>query len=111
VVSAAKALALVWDVPFVAVNHLEAHLYASFLEQPDLEMPLVVLLVSGGHTMLVHMQGHGRYRLLGQTIDDARASSMAQYSTSATREARPSIALDGRRRGGDQLPAPMGAMA
>ena len=70
-VSAAKALALVWDVPFVAVNHLEAHLYASFLEQPDLEMPLVVLLVSGGHTMLVHMQGHGRYQLLGQTIDDA----------------------------------------
>jgi N6-L-threonylcarbamoyladenine synthase len=70
-VSAAKALALVWDVPFVAVNHLEAHLYASFLEQPDLEMPLVVMLVSGGHTMLVHMQGHGRYRLLGQTIDDA----------------------------------------
>jgi N6-L-threonylcarbamoyladenine synthase len=70
-VSAAKALALVWDVPFVGVNHLEAHLYASFLEQPDLEMPLVVLLVSGGHTMLVHMLGHGRYRVLGQTIDDA----------------------------------------
>ena len=70
-VSAAKALALVWGVPFVAVNHLEAHLYASFLEEPDLEMPLVVLLVSGGHTMLVHMLGHGRYRLLGQTIDDA----------------------------------------
>ena len=69
--SAAKALALVWDVPFVAVNHLEAHLYAAFLEEPDLEMPLVVLLVSGGHTMLVHMQDHGRYRLLGQTIDDA----------------------------------------
>ena len=70
-VSAAKALALVWDVPFVAVNHLEAHLYASFLEQPDLEMPLVVLLVSGGHTMLVHMEDHGRYHLLGSTIDDA----------------------------------------
>jgi N6-L-threonylcarbamoyladenine synthase len=70
-VSAAKALALVWDVPFVGVNHLEAHLYASFLEQPDLEMPLVVLLVSGGHTMIVHMLGHGRYRLLGSTIDDA----------------------------------------
>src|ERR671919_391681 len=70
-VSAAKALALVWDVPFVAVNHLEGHLYASFLEDPDLEMPLVVLLVSGGHTMLVHMEDHGRYRLLGSTIDDA----------------------------------------
>ena len=70
-VSAAKALALVWDVPFVAVNHLEAHLYAAFLEEPDLELPLVVLLVSGGHTMLVCMEGHGRYRLLGQTVDDA----------------------------------------
>ncbi len=70
-VSAAKALALVWDVPFVAVNHLEAHLYAAFLEEPDLELPLVVLLVSGGHTMLVCMEGHGKYRLLGQTVDDA----------------------------------------
>ena len=70
-VSAAKALALVWDVPFVAVNHLEAHLYAAFLEEPNLELPLVVLLVSGGHTLLVSMEGHGRYRLMGQTVDDA----------------------------------------
>ena len=70
-VSAAKAFALVWDVPFVAVNHLEGHLYASFLEEPDLELPLVVLLVSGGHTLLVHMEDHGRYRILGSTIDDA----------------------------------------
>jgi N6-L-threonylcarbamoyladenine synthase len=70
-VSAAKSLALVWDVPFVGVNHLEAHVYASFLEEPDLELPIVVLLVSGGHTMLVLMEGHGRYRLLGQTVDDA----------------------------------------
>jgi N6-L-threonylcarbamoyladenine synthase len=69
--SAAKAFALVWDVPFVAVNHLEGHLYAAFLEEPDLEPPLVVLLVSGGHTMLVHMEDHGRYRQLGSTIDDA----------------------------------------
>jgi N6-L-threonylcarbamoyladenine synthase len=70
-VSAAKALALVWDVPFVAVNHLEAHLYAALVEEPDLQLPVVVLLVSGGHTMLVEMQDHGKYRLLGQTIDDA----------------------------------------
>jgi N6-L-threonylcarbamoyladenine synthase len=70
-VSAAKALALVWGVPFVAVNHLEAHLYATFLDDPDLELPLVVLLVSGGHTMLIAMHGHGRYELLGQTMDDA----------------------------------------
>jgi len=70
-VSAAKALALTWGVPFVAVNHLEAHLYAAFLEEPELEFPLVVLLVSGGHTMLISMEDHGRYRLLGQTLDDA----------------------------------------
>ena len=70
-VSAAKALSLVWDVPFVSVNHLEAPLYASFLEEPDLELPLVVLLVSGGHTMLVLMEDHCRYRLLGSTLDDA----------------------------------------
>ena len=70
-VSAAKSLALVWDKPFVAVNHLEAHLYASFVEEPDLEMPLVVLLVSGGHTMLVLMRDHGDYEVLGSTLDDA----------------------------------------
>jgi len=70
-VAGAKALALTWGVPFVAVNHLEAHLYAAFLEEPDLELPFVALLVSGGHTMLIEMVDHGRYRLLGQTIDDA----------------------------------------
>jgi len=70
-VASAKALALVWGVPFVAVNHLEAHLYAALLDDPSLEFPLVVLLVSGGHTMLVSMEDHGRYRLLGSTVDDA----------------------------------------
>lgn len=70
-VSAAKALALTWGVPFVGVNHLEGHLYAGLLEEPDLEFPLVVLLVSGGHTMIIEMQDHGHYRLLGQTVDDA----------------------------------------
>jgi len=70
-VSTAKALALVWDKPFVAVNHLEAHLHAAFLEEPDLQLPAVVLMVSGGHTMLVHWEAPGVYRLLGQTVDDA----------------------------------------
>src|SRR5438309_10965103 len=70
-ISAAKAFALVWDVPFVGVNHLEAHLYAAFLEEPSLAPPLIVLLVSGGHTLLVAMEDHGRYRVLGSTVDDA----------------------------------------
>jgi N6-L-threonylcarbamoyladenine synthase len=70
-VSAAKALALVWDIPYVAVNHLEAHLFAPMLEEPDVEYPMVVLLVSGGHTMLLLMDGPGSYRVLGRTVDDA----------------------------------------
>lgn len=70
-VSAAKALALAWDVPFVGVNHLEAHLYAALLDDPAMELPVVVLIASGGHTLLVEMRELGRYRLLGQTIDDA----------------------------------------
>jgi N6-L-threonylcarbamoyladenine synthase len=74
--SAAKAYALAWQVPFVGVNHMEAHLHAAFLEQPDLALPVVVLLVSGGHTLLIAMsRADGafpfQYRLLGQTIDDA----------------------------------------
>ena len=70
-VSEAKALALVWDVPFVGVNHLEGHLFAALLDHPGIEWPVTVLLVSGGHTMIVSMEGPGRYRLVGQTLDDA----------------------------------------
>ena len=72
-VSAAKAYAWSWGVPFVGVNHMEGHLHAAFLEDPALSLPMVVLLVSGGHTMLICMQDRaaGEYTLLGQTIDDA----------------------------------------
>ncbi|MGA2036657.1 MAG: tRNA (adenosine(37)-N6)-threonylcarbamoyltransferase complex transferase subunit TsaD [Acidimicrobiales bacterium] len=70
-VSEAKALALAWGLPFVGVNHLEGHLFAALLDHSDLPWPLVVLLVSGGHTMLISMEGPGRYRQLGQTLDDA----------------------------------------
>ncbi|MEZ5407906.1 MAG: tRNA (adenosine(37)-N6)-threonylcarbamoyltransferase complex transferase subunit TsaD [Acidimicrobiales bacterium] len=70
-VSSAKALALAWDVPYVGVNHMEGHLFAAFLERPDIGLPLVVLLVSGGHTMIVKVDEPGRYRILGSTVDDA----------------------------------------
>lgn len=70
-VSAAKALAVGWKLPYVGVNHMEGHLFATLLERPDLPLPSVVLLVSGGHTMLVEMKEPGTYRLLGSTIDDA----------------------------------------
>jgi len=70
-VAGAKGYALGWNKPFVGVNHLEGHLHAAFLEDPDIALPAVVLLVSGGHTMLIAMEPAGGYRLLGQTIDDA----------------------------------------
>ena len=70
-VSAAKGIAVARDIPYVAVNHLEAHLYASWLEAPDLAVPLAVLIVSGGHTLLVAVDAPGHYRVLGATVDDA----------------------------------------
>jgi N6-L-threonylcarbamoyladenine synthase len=69
--SQAKALAMAWEVPFVGVNHLEGHLFAPLLEHAELPWPLVVLLVSGGHSLLVSMEAPGRYRRLGATLDDA----------------------------------------
>lgn len=70
-VSSAKAMALVLDRPFVGVNHLEAHLYAALLEDSLVQFPMLVVLVSGGNTLLVDMRGHGDYTIIGQTIDDA----------------------------------------
>ncbi|MCU1430277.1 MAG: O-sialoglycoprotein endopeptidase [Actinomycetia bacterium] len=70
-VSAAKALALVTGAPYVGVNHHEAHMYAAMLDDPALEPPMCTLVASGGHTLLVAMDGHGSYRVLGQTVDDA----------------------------------------
>jgi N6-L-threonylcarbamoyladenine synthase len=70
-VSAGKALALVAGVPYVGVNHLEAHLYAAWLEDAELAPPLAVLIASGGHTLLVIVEDHGWYRVVGQTVDDA----------------------------------------
>ncbi len=76
-IEAAKALALSWDKPIIGVNHLVGHIYGNFLENPDLTenedavFPSVVLIVSGGHTDLVLMRGHGDFEFLGGTLDDA----------------------------------------
>jgi N6-L-threonylcarbamoyladenine synthase len=73
--SAGKALALRLEKPFIAVNHVEAHVYSPFIgaETPPMETvcPFVSLVVSGGHTTLLRVDGRGTYTLLGQTIDDA----------------------------------------
>jgi N6-L-threonylcarbamoyladenine synthase len=70
-VQAAKALALAWGKPLVAVNHLEGHLLAAFLGETPPTFPFLGLVVSGGHTSLYAARGFGDYQLLGQTRDDA----------------------------------------
>ncbi|HET7582265.1 MAG TPA: tRNA (adenosine(37)-N6)-threonylcarbamoyltransferase complex transferase subunit TsaD [Candidatus Limnocylindria bacterium] len=78
-VNVARALAAATGLPLVGVNHIEGHIYANWLTDgpagdplpPEPPFPLVCLVVSGGHTQLVLMEDHGRYRLLGQTADDA----------------------------------------
>ena len=70
-IAAAKSVALVTRKPFIGVNHLEGHVYANFLEHGPPDPPYVSLIVSGGHTMLVHMKDRHSYEVLGQTLDDA----------------------------------------
>jgi len=75
-VNAAKGLAMAENLPVVGINHLEGHIYAAWLEDiPDPEVhpgfPLLCLIASGGHTDLILMEGHGRYKLLAETRDDA----------------------------------------
>lgn len=67
----AKGLAAGANLPLIGINHLEGHLFANLFETPDLRPPFVASLVSGGHTMLVHVRDWGDYEVLGQTIDDA----------------------------------------
>ena len=67
----AKSLAYAGDRALIGVNHLEGHLFAPAVEDPELEPPFVALLVSGGHTMLLDVPAWGRYHLLGATRDDA----------------------------------------
>ncbi len=82
VVGVAFAKGAAWgaDRPFVRVNHLEGHLYANKIAVPDIKPPMVVSLVSGGHTMLVHVRDWGDYVTLGSTIDDAVGEAFDKVS-------------------------------
>lgn len=68
--SAAKALSWTWGVPLITIDHLLAHVCANYLDT-DLEPPFIALLVSGGHTQIIHFQSYSQGRILGQTLDDA----------------------------------------
>ena len=70
-VSAAKTLAFALDKPLIAVNHLQGHIFANFLSHLELEPPFLALIVSGGHSALIHMKTFNNFDLIGQTRDDA----------------------------------------
>lgn len=70
-VSVAKAMSYALGIPLVGVNHIEGHIYANYIECKELEPPFLCLIVSGGHTHLVYVSGHGLYEILGKTRDDA----------------------------------------
>ncbi len=69
--TAAKTLSMIYEKPFLGIHHLEGHIYANFLCKTDLKPPFLCLLVSGGHTSLIHVENYGLYKELGATRDDA----------------------------------------
>ncbi|MDG6773754.1 tRNA (adenosine(37)-N6)-threonylcarbamoyltransferase complex transferase subunit TsaD [Thiomicrorhabdus sp. ZW0627] len=69
--SVARSLAYAWQVPAVGIHHMEGHLLAPMLEETQPEFPFICLLVSGGHSMIIRVDGIGRYKVLGDTLDDA----------------------------------------
>jgi N6-L-threonylcarbamoyladenine synthase len=78
--SFAKAICYANSIPLVAVNHLEGHVFASFLEEPRPGFPFIALIVSGGHTSLYKVEGFGKYRELGRTRDDAAGEAYDKVS-------------------------------
>jgi N6-L-threonylcarbamoyladenine synthase len=70
-VSFAKSFAYALNKPLIAANHLQGHIYANFLEHPDIELPCICLVVSGGHTSLLYMSAVDEYKIIGETRDDA----------------------------------------
>jgi N6-L-threonylcarbamoyladenine synthase len=99
--AAAKAVSLAAGAPLIGVNHLEGHVYANFLEHGPPEPPYVCLIVSGGHTMLVHMPEEHRYRVLGQTLDDAAGEAFDKIARFLGFGFPGGPALDERSRQGD----------
>jgi N6-L-threonylcarbamoyladenine synthase len=69
--TAAKTLAMLYSKPFLGVHHIEGHIYATYLSEPELQPPFLSLLVSGGHTSLIYVKNCGIYETLGETHDDA----------------------------------------
>lgn len=107
-----RALGFALDIPTIGVHHMEGHLLAPMLEEKQPKMPFVALLVSGGHTQLVRVDGIGEYKLLGQSLDDAAGEA---FDKAAKMIALPypggpqiaALATKGKARDGLKFPRPM----
>lgn len=71
-----KAMAYGLEIPFIGVNHLEGHIFAHRLHEPEAEPPFMALVVSGGHTSLIQVRGYGDYQTVGSTVDDAAGEAL-----------------------------------
>ncbi len=76
----AKQLSLKWKKPLIPVNHLEGHIYSNFLKPNKIKYPILNLIVSGGHTQLVLMTNHGKFKIVGETQDDAAGEAFDKVS-------------------------------
>ena len=107
----AKAFAARRRLPFVGVHHMEAHLFGPLLDHPELRPPFVSLLVSGGHTMLLHVHDWGDYELLGQTRDDAAGEAFDKVAKAMDLPYPGGPEIAARAEGGDptvrRLPRPL----
>jgi N6-L-threonylcarbamoyladenine synthase len=97
----AKAVALAAGKPLVAVHHIQAHIMAGLIERPDIEPPFVSLVVSGGHTHLIAVEGYNRFRILGQTRDDAAGEAFDKVARVLGLEYPGGPAIDKAARTGD----------
>lgn len=77
----AKTLAYLLKIPLMGINHLEGHIYAGIMNNTDLQFPFLVLIVSGGNTLLLEVRDHGCYKYLGQTRDDAAGEAIDKVGT------------------------------
>jgi len=109
--SIGRALAWGWGIPAVAIHHMEGHLLAPLIDDPDIEFPFVALLVSGGHTQLIYVKAVGEYTLLGESLDDAAGEAFDKTAKlmGLAYPGGPNIALlaEQGRLGAYQFPRPM----
>ena len=79
-INAAKGFGCAKNIPVVPVNHIESHIFANFIENPDLKFPFLALVVSGGHTELIYLKNYSDYYLIGKTRDDAAGECLDKVS-------------------------------